>query len=135
MKPGSQTNFGLLRPLQVDFHLELRRPFGFGTLSCPISRRKGDAPKSKARLHKIDAYLCFLCLMGAVIDDPTSDLFSRSRIAKSEQLSDRNLRPRGIIAPCAFTVTVRVSSEMDLLSDPSARTVTETFTMTRWLRR
>jgi len=36
-----------------------------------------------------------------------------------------------IIAPWAFTVAVRVSSETDLLSAPSARTITETFTMTR----
>jgi len=39
--------------------------------------------------------------------------------------------PNRIMAPCAFTVTVRVSSEIGLLSVPSARTFTDTFTMTR----
>ncbi len=74
---------------------------------------------------KVDAYLSLLRFMRAHIDHATSDLFSRSRIAQSEQLSSRTIAPR------AFTVTVRVSSETGLFSAPSSRTITETLAMTR----
>jgi hypothetical protein len=44
-------------------------------------------------------------------------------------------KPSMTLAPCAFTVTVLVFSEISLLSASCAKTTTETFSITRWLRR
>jgi hypothetical protein len=65
--------------------------FCFRALRCPISRRKGNAPKSRANLHKIDTYLPLLSLMRAEIDHSTEDLLAGFRVAKREQLPDRDL--------------------------------------------
>ena len=48
-------------------------------------------PKPRIRVHKVDTDLSLLRFMRAHIDHPTSDLFSRSRIAKRKQLPDRDV--------------------------------------------
>lgn len=80
-------------------------------------------PKSRARLHKVDAYLSLFRLMRV--------FFSGSQVRRVGICPIDTFEPSNIFAPCAFTVIVRVSSEIGLLSAPCARTATETFTMTR----
>ena len=105
--------------------------FGFGTSSCPIRRRKEDAPKSRARVHKVDAYLSLRRFMRADIDHARRHAIS-SPVLELRRVSNcpiETFKPNKIMAPCAFTVTVRVSSETGLLSASPARTITETFTI------
>ncbi len=99
------------------------------------SRRIRDPPKLGARLHKIDSDFFLLPEMRIDIGNATEHLFSALCVPKRQQLPHRHLWVRTIIAPCAFTVMVRVSSEMILSSAPCDNTTTETFNMTRWLRR
>ncbi len=59
-------------------------------------------PKSRGRLHKVDAYFWLFRLMRAEVDHAAQHFFSGSQITKGEHLSDRHFYgPGGLDRHCS----------------------------------